>query len=204
MGRFTKPIPPLRLCVSVPTWGITLCVCVSVWKMPVRRELTDINPVSIFLFIHIELCCILGQILLLVVCRCPKLFLWCPFAYAYVLPALRPSFLRLQSPLPPFDFLSRLPLPISPPLPVFFTNLVSSCILSLPPFISFSFNLLGLSLSSPHMVFSLSVSPFLPIFFYMVVQEIILSQQEIDQIVPNTVFPFSPHVTGFGLPGMQW
>ena len=43
--------------------------CVKERKMPVRGELTDINPVSIFLFVHIRRCWNLGQILLLVASR---------------------------------------------------------------------------------------------------------------------------------------
>lgn len=59
MGRFTKPIPPLRLYVSVPAGGITLCVCVKKRQMPVGREWADINPLSVSFFIHMKLCCVL-------------------------------------------------------------------------------------------------------------------------------------------------
>lgn len=42
------------------------CDCVNQRKMPVRRELTDINPVNIFLFVDIKQCCVSSQVLLAV------------------------------------------------------------------------------------------------------------------------------------------
>ena len=134
--------------------------CVKERKMPVGGggELTDINPVSFFLFLFF--------------------FSLRPHKRAS---HLGPKHSSLWSVV---DFLSCLPLPVC------FSYLVFGPLpLPLSPFAS-------------HVILSLSPS-FLPIFSYMVVQEIILSQQEIDQTVPNTVFPFSPRVTGSGLPAMQ-
>lgn len=43
---------------------VCLCECVKERKMPVSRELTDINPVNIFLSLYRKHCCLWSQILL--------------------------------------------------------------------------------------------------------------------------------------------
>lgn len=172
-----------------------LCECVKEREMPVRRELTDINPDRIFLFVHVKTLLQFGP-------NTPP----CGLSLPNIVP-LMSSFLPAF--LPSFSSFTTISLPqLSAP-----SHLSSSFLVLFHPAFSvfhlsslYLFNLLGLSVSLclTCSFFSPSVSPlFLPIFFYMVVQEIILRQQEIDQIVPNTVFPFSPCVTGFGLPGMQ-